>query len=79
MRVAFSISRRVGNAVTRNRLRRRLRALLDAAARDPLMALPEGDYLFIADSQLARITYADLAKRVHDVIADVRTTVGECQ
>lgn len=45
-RVAFAVSRRVGSAVVRNRLRRRLRAVmreLSDPARPP--AFPSGDYL----------------------------------
>jgi ribonuclease P protein component len=41
LEVAFAINRRVGNAVIRNRLRRRLRAILVGQAPD----LPAGAYL----------------------------------
>jgi ribonuclease P protein component len=43
-RVAFAVGRRVGGAVTRNRLRRRLRVLL----RDPSLGLHPGAYLVSA-------------------------------
>ena len=42
-RVGFSVGRAVGPAVVRNRLRRRLRAMSSAAARDG--RLPPGTYL----------------------------------
>lgn len=44
-RFAFAIGRRVGPAVTRNRLRRRLRALLREALADPGLTVAGGDYL----------------------------------
>ena len=45
-RVAYAIGRRFGNAVERNRARRRLRA---AVALDEALLLPGGTYLLAAD------------------------------
>ena len=44
--VGFTASRKVGNAVTRNRARRRLRATVEKVM--PLHAAPEFDYVVIA-------------------------------
>lgn len=53
-KVAFAIGRAVGPAVTRNRLRRRLRALLADAA------LPPGWYLIGATPRAAELTFDQL-------------------
>jgi ribonuclease P protein component len=53
-RVAFSVGRRVGPAVTRNRLRRRLRALWRG------LEVPAGDYLIVAAPPAAALSYAEL-------------------
>ena len=55
--VAFAISRAVGPAVTRNRLRRRLRAILGA------MDLPNGLYLFGGQPSMSELTFVELETR----------------
>ena len=52
--VAYAIGRRVGPAVVRNRLRRRLRAAMNETRPAP------GDYLVHADPAAASVPYADL-------------------
>ena len=52
--VAFAIGRRVGSAVVRNRLRRRLRAVLAEAGPAP------GDYLVACDPAAAALPFSDL-------------------
>jgi ribonuclease P protein component len=48
VRVGFTVSRQVGNAVERNRVRRRLRELVRLAAREPACQLRPGyDYVLI--------------------------------
>jgi len=56
-RVAYAVGRRVGPAVVRNRVRRRLRALT-AAHRAELQ--PGGAYLFGAGPAAATIPFAEL-------------------
>ena len=55
--VAFAIGRAVGPAVTRNRLRRRLRAILAS------MDVPNGLYLFGGRPSMSELTFADLEIR----------------
>ena len=61
-RVAFAIGRRVGGAVVRNRIRRRLRALL--AASD----LPAGDYLVGATPAAVALSWDELSSQVSEVL-----------
>jgi len=65
-RVAFAVGRRVGPAVVRNRVRRRLRA----AARE--LDLPAGAYLVAAEPAAAALEYHDL--RQHLAVAVRRAT-----
>src|SRR5579864_6764647 len=46
LRIGFTASRKVGNAVARNRARRRLRAAVDRLM--PLHAAPAHDYVLVA-------------------------------
>ena len=56
-RVAYAVSRRVGNAVVRNRVRRKLRA----AARESMALLQPGwGYLVSARPAAANSTYGEL-------------------
>lgn len=56
MRVGFTCSKKVGNAVARNRARRRLRAA--AAALMPVAALPGYDYVLIGRTETLKRPYA---------------------
>lgn len=58
-RVGFTASRRVGGAVTRNRARRRLRAVADSVL--PARAAAGCDYVLIARRTTAARRFADLA------------------
>jgi ribonuclease P protein component len=55
--VAFAIGKKVGNAVVRNRIRRRLRALFDA----PRPPLPTGIYLVKVAEGTGSLTYDELS------------------
>ncbi len=68
-RVAFAIGRPIGNAVTRNRLRRRLRALVAAEA---AVGLPAGWYLLGASPAAGTADPVELREAVHGVLAQVR-------
>lgn len=57
-RLGFTVSKRVGNAVERNRVRRRLKAL--AARLFPLHALPGHDYVLVGRRAALTRTHAAL-------------------
>jgi ribonuclease P protein component len=64
--VAFAIGRAVGTAVTRNRLRRRLRALLASRA-----SLPPGLYLFGASPSASELSSDELSAELDRLIVKV--------
>lgn len=69
-RVAFAIGRNVGNAVTRNRLRRRLRAAIGEIG----AGLEPGAYLFGAGLAAVTLPYEALREHVRGLVGSVRTT-----
>lgn len=72
-RIGFVVSRAVGGAVVRNRVRRRLRHL----ARGYLRSLPEGSLLVVrASPQAATARQADLAAELNLVIATLLRRQG---
>ncbi|MGH9289385.1 MAG: ribonuclease P protein component [Acidimicrobiales bacterium] len=60
-RVAYSIGRRVGTAVVRNRVRRRLRAAMREVDRER-GGLSPGAYLVLAHPEAGAAPYADLKR-----------------
>ena len=71
--IAWAIPRRVGVAVTRNRVRRRLRAVLADAHRS--LPLPAGTYVFHVDPPAADLGFGELSVAMHDLLSLVRTSV----
>ena len=71
-RYGFSVSRRVGKAVVRNRVKRLLREILRQA---PLQ--PGWDIVFVARSPAARVDYVRLGKSVKDLLCRAGLLVGE--
>ena len=65
-RVAFALGRALGPAVTRNLIRRRLRALLNEAA-----SLPSGTYLVGAQPAAATRSFADLKTDLTTLISRI--------
>lgn len=63
--VGFAISRHVGNAVTRNRIRRRLRAI----TRDEEVAMSQGTYLITAQRRAATLPYSALKRDLLKTLA----------
>jgi ribonuclease P protein component len=80
-RVGFVVSRAVGPAVTRNRVKRRLRALM----RGYLQSLPGGSLLVVrANAAAAHASHPDLAADLDSVISrllrrQVGTRVGNAR
>jgi ribonuclease P protein component len=66
MRVGFTVSRKVGNAVVRNRVRRRLRAAADAVMSS--RAKTGRDYVLIGRRESEERAFADL-------LADIETAL----
>jgi ribonuclease P protein component len=66
-RVGFTVTRKVGNAVIRNRARRRLREAARAAL--PAAALPGYDYVLIARSGTISRPYLDLVGDLKSALA----------
>ncbi len=64
-RVGYVIGRRCGNAVYRNRLRRRCRA----AVREAAAVVPPGSYLIRPEPEAALLDFADLAGAVREAMA----------
>jgi ribonuclease P protein component len=60
LRVGFTASRKVGNAVARNRAKRRLRALADRIM--PELASPAHDYVFIGRTETLRRDFAAMER-----------------
>ena len=65
---AFAIGRPVGPAVVRNRIRRRLRALLDEMDPRPL----PGKYLIKCGVGAAELTYDELNDHLRRALAELR-------
>src|SRR4051812_8811064 len=63
-RVAYSVGRRVGSAVVRNRIRRRLRAIVATVAAQ----LAPGAYLISAGPRAAEMSFADLRSAVNGAL-----------
>jgi ribonuclease P protein component len=59
-RIAFAIPQRVGNAVQRNRTRRRIRAVLHELERDNPESMPSGDHLIRVTAPIDDWSHAKL-------------------
>jgi ribonuclease P protein component len=71
-RCGLVISRRVGKAVVRNRVRRRLREILRQ-----IQIKPGWDIVFIARAAAATAGYADIEKEVRALLAQAKLIAGD--
>lgn len=74
LRVGFTVSRKVGNAVKRNRARRRLRAAVDAVM--PEFGQPGHDYVVIGRGSTLTRDFEDLKSDLRESISRASTTRG---
>ena len=74
-RAGFTVSRRVGNAVARNRARRRLREAARIAM--PAHAVEGADHIFIARPQQREWPFGDLVTFMEQGLAKARRKLGE--
>ena len=74
LRVGFTVSRKVGNAVKRNRARRRLRAAVDAIM--PEFGRPGHDYVVIGRGSTLSRGFEDLKSDLHVAISRATTNKG---
>lgn len=70
LRLGFTASKKVGNAVARNRARRRLKAA--AASIMPAVADPDLDYVLIARPETVTRPYADLVRDLDQALRKLR-------
>jgi ribonuclease P protein component len=75
-RVAFAIGRAVGGAVTRNRLRRRLRELVRAAVVSEPVRLSRGRLLIGAQPNAAELSFVALGEHIDELLAAVARPVA---
>ena len=73
-RVGFTVSKRVGNAVTRNRVRRRLREIVRAKSDNLCSGM---DYVIIALPRTATTEFAVLCRELTNLILEIQNRVSD--
>lgn len=79
VRIGFAVSRKVGTAVQRNRIRRRIRAVLRDIASDNPSVLPAGDYLFRVTYTIEDWSPAKLRRAVTELLNRSLSQVMDCR
>ena len=62
--VAYSVGKKVGKAVVRNKVKRRMRALVQECS----CQMDRGDYLFLVSPRVADVAFADLRDEVRALL-----------
>lgn len=73
VRVAYAMTKRIGTAVVRNRLRRRLRAVVAEVERQGTPPLPRGALLISAGPEASRRRPDELRNDVASLLAALET------
>lgn len=71
VRIAYALPRRVGNAVVRNRVRRRLRAVFATIERAGHVPFPQGTYLVSASAETARVPFSTLVDTAETLLREL--------
>ncbi|HJM90457.1 MAG: ribonuclease P protein component [Alphaproteobacteria bacterium] len=75
--IGFTASKKVGNAVARNRIKRRLRAAVTEVM--PKHAAPHRDYVLIGRKATLRRSYADLLADLLTALRRTKSLAGEAE
>lgn len=79
LRVAYSVGKRVGSAVERNRVRRRLREIMAQAVRTGIPTVAPGAYLVIAGPAATALSYKELGEDVSRALESINTHRQSCE
>ncbi|MCP5978180.1 ribonuclease P protein component, partial [Klebsiella pneumoniae] len=66
-RLGLTVTKKIGNAVVRNRIRRRLRAVAEAVV--PAAGRPGYDYVMVARQSALRAPFSDLVRDLERAIS----------
>ena len=75
VRFGITVTKKIGNAVVRNRMKRRFRELLRAAL--PAEGLPDHDHVLIGREGGVERDFARLALELHHALADAAAGKGD--
>jgi ribonuclease P protein component len=70
-RFGITITRKIGGAVVRNRVRRRLKAILSDCGAS--LSLPDHDYVIVARDSIAQAAFADIKASLETALQRIRS------